>query len=77
MFFFRHIKTYSSIIQEYTHACSETYVPLAYSKPWHIPLTKRTQTARYIHNTILNIFTKASSWAFHTVLNALFLIDAI
>ena len=58
-FSFRHIQTYSSIIQEHT---------LAYSKPWPIPITKHIQTPRYIHNTILNIFAKAPSWMFDTVL---------
>ena len=32
---------------------------------------KHIQTPRYIHNTTLNIFTKAPSWTFDTVLNAL------
>ena len=59
---------YSSIIQEHTHA---------YSEPWHILVTKHNQTPRYIHNTILNIFTKASSWSFDKVLNAAPLKDAI
>ena len=35
--------------------------------------TKYIQTTRYIHNTILNIFTRAPSWTFDTVLNASFL----
>ena len=30
--------------------------------PWHVP--------RYIHNTILKLFTKPRSWTFHTILNA-------
>ena len=68
-FCFRHVQTYSSIIQEHTHAYSEPSVSLAYSKPWHISITKHIQTLRYIHNTILNIFTKAQSWTFDTVLN--------
>ena len=77
-FCFRHIQTYSSIIQEHTHAYSEPYVSLAYSEPWHILITKHIQTPRYIHNTILNIFTKTLSWAFDTVLNVpLSLKDAI
>ena len=62
--------TYSSIIQEHTHAFLEPFVSLVYSEPWHIPITKHFNTKRYIHNTILNIFTKASSWTFDTVLNA-------
>ena len=61
-FRFRHIGTYSSIIQDHTHAYSEPCVPLAYSEPWHIPTTKHIQTPRYIHNTILNIFTKFSQF---------------
>ena len=51
-------------IQEHTHTYSEPCVSLPNSEPWHI------QTPRYIHNTILNIFTKAPSWTFDTVLNA-------
>ena len=50
------MQTYSSIIEENTHADSETYVSLPNSGPWHIPGTKD------IHNTVLNIFKKASSW---------------
>ena len=61
---FRHIQTYSSIIQEHTHAYSEACVSVAYSKPWHVLITKHIQTPRYIYNTILNIFTKAPSWEF-------------
>ena len=56
---FRH---YLSIIQEYNHTYSETCVSLAYSKPYHIPITKHIQTPRHIHSTILNIFTKTLSW---------------
>ena len=62
-FCFRRVQTYSSIIQEHTHA---------YSKPcvsWHISITKHIQTLRYIHSTILNIFTKAQSCTFDTLLN--------
>ena len=40
-----------------------------HSVPWHIPITKHIQTLRYIYNTLLNIFTKALSWPFDTVLN--------
>ena len=58
---FRHIQTNSSIVQEHNHT---------YSEPWHIRITKHIQTPRYIHNTILNIFAKAPSWNFDTVLNA-------
>ena len=43
---------------------------LGYSKPWHIPITKYIRTLRYVHNTILNIFTKAQLWRFDAVLNA-------
>ena len=50
-FFFRYIQTYSSIIQEHTHAYSELCVSLAYSEPWHIPITKYIQTPSYINNT--------------------------
>ena len=38
--------------------------------PWHIHITKHIQTPTYIHNTILNVFTKAPSWTLDTVLNA-------
>ena len=38
--------------------------------PWHILITKHIQILRYIHNAILNIFTKAQSWTFDAVLNA-------
>ena len=69
-FCFRHIQTYLSTIQEHTHAYSEPCVFLAYSEPWHIPVTKHIQISRYIDNTILNIFSKATSWKFDTVLNA-------
>ena len=69
-FCFRHIQTYSRIIQEHTHAYSVPSVSLAYSEPWHILITKHIQTPRYIHNTIFNIFTKAPSWTFDAVLNA-------
>ena len=70
-FCLRHLETYSTIIQENTHACSEPRVLLAYSEPWHISIKKHIQTSRYIHNTILNIFTKAPSWTFDTVPNVL------
>ena len=43
---------------------------LTYSEPWYIPITKHIQAPGYIHNTILNIFRKAPSWTFDTVLNA-------
>ena len=74
-FCFRPIQTYSSIIQEHTHAYSEPWVSLAYSEPWHILITKHIQTPRYIHNIILKIFTKAPSWPFNTVLNMSHLIS--
>ena len=67
-FCFRHVLTYSSIIQEHTHAYSEPSVSLVFLKSWHISIPK---TVRYIHNTILNIFTKAQSCTFNTVLKAL------
>ena len=57
----RHIQTYSRIIQEHTHAYSKPCVYLVYSEPWYILITKYIQTLRYIHNTILNIFTKCAS----------------
>ena len=60
-FCFRHIQTYSSIVQEHTYA---------YSEPWHIRITKHIQTPRHIHNTMLKIFTKAPSWTLDTALNA-------
>ena len=69
-FCFRHIQINSRIIQEHTHTYLVPSVSLAYPEPWHILITKHTQTLRYIHNTILNIFTKAPSWAFDKVLNA-------
>ena len=59
-FCFRDIERYSSIFQEHTHA---------YSDRWHILIAKHIQTRRYIHNTILNSFTKAPSWTFDTVIN--------
>ena len=63
---FRHIRVlFKSIL---THI--QNFVCLAYSEPCHILITKHIQTQRYIHNTILNIFTKAPSWTFDTVLNA-------
>ena len=71
-FCFTHIQTYSSIIQDHTHTYSEPCVSLGYSKPWHIPITKHIQTLRYIHNTTLNIFTKAQSRTFDTNLNGPF-----
>ena len=71
-FCFRHIQTYSSIIQEDTHAYSEPCVFLTYSEYWHIPITKDIPNPRYIHNTLLNIFTKAPFWTFDTFLNAPF-----
>ena len=67
---FKHVLTYSSIIQEHTHAYSEPSISLAYSRLWHISITKHIQTLRYIDNTILNIFTKAQSCTLDTVLNA-------
>ena len=69
-FCFRHGLSYSSIIQEHTHAYLEPSVSFAYSKPWHIPITKHIQTLRYIHNTTLNIFTNAQSWKFNANLTA-------
>ena len=57
-------------MQGSAHAYSEPCVSLAYSKIRHIPITKNIQTPRYIRNTILNIFTKAASWTFDTVLSA-------
>ena len=58
-FCFRHIQIYLSIVQEHTHAYSEPCVSVAYLESWHIPIKKHIQTPRHIHNTILNIFTKA------------------
>ena len=69
-FYFKHIQTYSSIIEEHTHANSEPCVSLVYSEIWHIRITKHIQTPKYIHDTLLNIFTKAPSWTHDTVLNA-------
>ena len=64
---FRHIRA----LYEHTHVYSEPCVSLAYSEPWHIPITKHIQTPRYILNII--------SWTFDTVPNVsrLSLIDAI
>ena len=65
----------SDIFKHYSRAysrLSEFSVSLAYSKPWHIPITKHIQTLRYIHNTTLNIFTKAQSRTFDTNLNGPF-----
>ena len=70
MFCFRHIQTNWYIIQGSAHTYSEPCISLVYSKPRHIPVTKHIQTPRCIHNAILNIFTKAASWAFDTVLSA-------
>ena len=69
-FCFSRIQRNLSIIQGSAHAYSEPYVSLVYSKPWHVPITKHIQTPRYIHNTILSIFTKAACWVFDTVLSA-------
>ena len=69
-FCFRHVLTYLSIIQEHTHAYLKPSVSLAYSKPRHISITKHFQTLWYIHNTLLNIFSKAQSCTFHAVLNS-------
>ena len=74
-FCFKHVQTYSSIIQEHIHAYSELSVFLAYLKPFKLktlqtPITKHIQPLRYIQNTILNIFTKAQSWTFDANLNA-------
>ena len=63
-------QTYLSIIQEHTHAYSESCVSLAYSEHQHIPITKHIQISRHIDNTILNIFCKAPSWTLDTVLHA-------
>ena len=41
--------------------------------PWHIQIPDiflSQSIFRYIHNTILNIFTKAQSWTFDSNLNA-------
>ena len=69
-FCIRHIQSYSSITQEHTHAYAEPCVFLAYSETRQIPITKHIQVPRYIHNTILNIFTIPPSWTFDTVLHA-------
>ena len=75
-FYSRLIQAYSSIIQEHTHAYSEPCVSLVFSKPWQIPITKHIQTPKHFHNTVLNIFTKAQSWAFNTTVMHLSSIDA-
>ena len=71
-FCFRHVQTYSSIIQEHIHALSEFSVSLAYSKPWHIPITKHIQTLRCIYNNHIKHFQKEQTWTFDTVPNASF-----
>ena len=53
---FKHILAY------YSRAYSSIFRTFVY--PWNI------QTTRCIRNTILNIFTRAPSWMFDTVLNA-------
>ena len=63
-FCFRHIQTYSSIIQEHTHVYLEPSVSLTYSEPWHIHITKDIPNPHCIHYTILNIFINAPSWTF-------------
>ena len=69
-FSFRHVQTYSSIIQEYIHAYLELSVSLVYSKPWYISIAKHILALRYIHNAILNIFPKAQSRTFDANRNA-------
>ena len=72
-FCFRHIQAYSSIIKRQTHIQNLLY-------PWHIYNPGifisqgifRLQNIFIIHNTILNVFTKAPSWTFDIVLNAPF-----
>ena len=68
-FCFRHVSTYSSIIQEHIHAYSKLSVSFSCSKPWHIPIPKRIQTQLYIQITILNIFTKAHFSTFDANMN--------
>ena len=56
-------QAYSDILEHYSRAYSHifrTLCILAYSVPWHIPITKYIQTSRYIDNTILNIFLRSS-----------------
>ena len=69
-FSFRHVQTYSSIIQEYIHAYLELSVSLPYSNPWYIPITKHIHALRYIHNAMLNSFPKAQSRTFDANRNA-------
>ena len=62
----------SDIFKHYSRAYSRIFrifCVLGIFKPWHIPITKHIQTLRYIHNTTLNIFTKAQSRTFDTNLN--------
>ena len=72
---FRHIQTYSSIIQEDTNVYSEPCVSLAYSEPCHILITRHFQIPRYIHNIILNISQKLdlgryiSRWTLHMLVH--------
>ena len=71
-FCFRHVQTCS--------ACSGIYSKhiLTYSDIfWHIPITKHIQTLQYIYNTIINIFIKAQSWTFVTVLNRCYLTSRV
>ena len=51
-----------------THVKNHVCIP-GISKPWHNPIIKHIQ--RHIYNTVLNIFSKAPSWTFDTILNAL------
>ena len=68
-------------MKEHTHEYSALSIDYIYISAYleHILVTKHIQTPRYIHDTILNIFKKAQSWMFNTVLDMshLFLIDAI
>ena len=64
---------YSEKFKHYSRECSRIFRTLCISgifKTWYVPITKHIQTPRYIHNTILSIFTKAASWVFDTVLSA-------
>ena len=62
----------SYIFEHYSRAYSRTLRSFCVlgTKPCRILITKHIQTLRYIHNTILNIFTKAQSWTFDANLNA-------
>ena len=56
-------QAYLDISKHYSriYAYSESCLPLTNSESWCICITKHIHTPRYIHNTILNIFTKSKA----------------